>query len=238
MASKTRDELIVDAYRKIGIPGDVGTITAAMETAGENAIGVLIDHFQARHGMPIWKTTTTEFDFSTFTSGQLVIGAGQAGDTTTRVLKVINAWRVDNTVAATPVKTPMQMYERERWHNLTNPAQTGAPNILFSDIRKETIELNVWPKPDSYWAAANGGAIAVTMIKEFTDFADDTAELDFPDHWSEPVIYTLAERLCPEYGVDIAKWRELRGISEQLIKQAMEADNEVGSIYINPSRNW
>lgn len=258
-----RDTVVVNAFRKIGMPGDYGTLSTTATTQGALALNSLCSHFNAIHGMPLWNTRIIEVPLSDYTSTtqKLIIG-DHAGLTNIpgfdtgpgplgAPIKILEAWLGTKTLndSDSSVKdvnrTPLQIYEWSKWNNLPSLGLVGKPQRVSVQLTVGAPEIEgsygyfvrLDPKPDAYWQAATTNAyLYLSCVYEFKEMTAGTDFPDFPKHWEDAITYTLAERLCPEYGVDIAKWREIRGIAKELVNQSLEIDNEVGSIYINPSR--
>ena len=97
--------------------------------------------------------------------------------------------------------------------------------------------LYVFPTPSS--TEATGNQIYLVHQRPFTDFNASTDVPDFPQEWYDAVVYGLAVRLAPEYGVPIDQ-RQVLGREAADIKQAaLSFGTEEGSLFfMRDYRNW
>lgn len=227
---RTRDDIITSALRKCGVLGDGETASSAMINTGAAAINPLISAMAA-DGMVIWKMEKLVIPFSTFTStAPVTVGPAQTVVTTSAPLKCIGAWRQRSSDENT---TPMEVITRYEHLDTPNPATTGAPIQAYFQPLKTTGLLQVWPLPDTYWQT--DGDLILDVHTQFTQTTTGTDVLDFPDNWEETLIYQLAQRLAPEYGVPIQERQLLTADSERFYKKALDFSNEEGSIYMIPT---
>lgn len=232
----TRDEIISSAFRKIGSLGDYETIDTPRLNAGIAALNPMIKAFHVK-GMPVWATDELYIPMTEFAT----IGYKSIGPTGDIVhpyapLKVIQASRRDNTVAATPIDTPMNIYSYDDYRNLSSKASTGAPVHLFYQPLNYTGQLAVWPLPDSYWQG--DGELYIRFTRPFQDFDASTDEPDFPTYWHEAIIYNLATRLAPEYGHAGLDRQILVAEAKQMLEDALGYGTEEGSIFLMPDKRW
>lgn len=227
---RTRNEIIASALRKCGALGENETPTTAMYNAGAAALNPMIKAFAA-DGMQIWKIEQVVEPFSSFTTSTAVtVGVGQTIVTTNHPLKLIGAWRQ---LTADESKVPLTLYTRQEYMDIPDPAEEGTPAVFYYQPLKTTGTLNIWPLPDSTWQS--DGQLVLDFQIQFTETTTGTDVLDFPDHWEQTVIYSLAQRLAPEYGVAINERNLLTQDSERFKNEALGFSNEEGSVFIRPT---
>jgi hypothetical protein len=227
---KTREDIVIDAFRKLGIPGDGDDLTTDQEQAGNNALSSMIKTFQAHHGMPLWVTVEEEFALSLFSAtGQATLGVSATLESTTKPLKIHDCWLVDYVDATAPKRVVMTRYEAERFNNLSSPLSAGTPTIWYGDKKVASYVMNVWPVPDTY--SDTNSKIRIRYTKTVTEMVADTDTPDFPEHWEEAIIYGLAQRLLPEYGSSMERGQQIRSDAQQFLMIAESFDNEEGSVY-------
>jgi hypothetical protein len=61
-----------------------------------------------------------------------------------------------------------------------------------------------------------------------------TDDLDFPPYWTEAIIYGLADRLAPEYGVPLQDRQVLSQQAERFHQTALMFGQEEGSLFFQP----
>lgn len=234
---KTRENIVLDAFRKLGIPGDGDDLTTAQEAAGVNALTSMLKTFQAHHGMPLWVTVEEEFALSLFSAtGTASLGVGATLESTTVPQKILEAYLVDNTTDTAPTRTPMVRYEAERFNNIATPLSTGTPNIYYAEKKIATYVIHLWQIPDTNWSA--NGKIRLRYTKTVTAMTANTSTPDFPEHWEEAIIYGLAHRLAPEYGSSSERVSMIANDSSNLLMIAESFDNEEGSVYFTVNQRY
>ena len=61
--------------------------------------------------------------------------------------------------------------------------------------------------------------------------------MDFPEEWYNAIIYTLAVRLAPEWGVPLPDRQMLMQEAKIYTEDAMMVGQEDASFYVMPERN-
>ena len=224
---KQRNQILKDAFRKIGALGENETLSTAQIDAGASALSSLIKA-QVANGMQIWKIEQVSYALTTQTTGTATVGVGKDIVTTSVPLKLVGAWREYD-----DIRTPLLIYTRQEFMDIPQMLSDGAPLAVYYQPMKTDGVLGIWPVPDTSWQA-NGNLILDFQI-QFTDPVLGTDVLDFPDHWEQTIIYLLAQRLAPEYGVPINERNLLTQDSERFKIESLSFDNEEGSIFIRPT---
>jgi hypothetical protein len=108
--------------------------------------------------------------------------------------------------------------------NLPNKATIGTPVQFYyrPDINSGSIFL--WPTPESI-----DTTIKFTYWRPLEVFADADDAPDFPNEWIEALIYNLAVRRAPAYGMVVPP--EVTALAVSLKEKASDWDQEQADIY-------
>jgi len=216
-----RDEIINAALRKIGVLGEGVSASATQITTGAEALNSMIMLFAVEDGLPLYRIvhTATAFVASTNTYSA------------TYGLRVLQVLRKETASGSQIPLEPVSRYE----FNQLNTSTTGLPNTYFVDNNIETPVVTVWPTPTATEAASH--SIVIVHQKEVDSFDADVDTPAFPAYWSDALIYGLASRLAPEYGVPLEDRRVLMAEANAYKRAAMDYNEEFGSLYIQPAEH-
>ena len=223
--SVTRDDIIKRALRLIGALAQGETPTTDQVTEAALALNGLVKAWQA-DGMPLWAIGTYTVT--------LVSGTNTYTIDNPKPLKALQAW---NRQTTSNVDIPMRLISRQEYNILGNKSVTGNPIQVYFEPNKDSSNVYLFPTPDTTSAAGN--TVYIVCQKPFTDFDASTDVPDFPQEWYDAIVYGLATRLAPEYGVPATErkmlWQEMT-----LIKQdALNFGLEENSLYFQRDfRNW
>jgi len=228
--SVNRDDLIKGALRKIGVVAQGESPTPDQTTEAAFALNLLVKSWEA-DGMPLWALRTTPI---TLIAGKntYTMGVGQEIDTD-KPLKLIQAWNR----STGNIDIPMRLLTKQEYNILGNKATSGKPIQLYFEPGVTSSDIHLFPTP----AAADvlESTIYVVYQRPYTDFNVSTDAPDFPQEWYDAVLYGLAVRLAPEYGVPLDQ-RQLLGREAADIKlAALSFSNEDGSLFFGiERRGW
>lgn len=224
-----RDAIVNAALRKIGVLVDGATASSTQLTAAQEALNNVVFSLYAQ-GMPVWAMTTTSF---TPVLGQTAypvgLGVGSGTLNINAPLKITQAWSRDN-ISNTDI--PMNIYTQYNYNLLSTKINEGYPVHLWYQPGNQTGTITIWPAPDQYTASHR--AIWFVYQRPFDQFDAATDTPDFPQVWLEPLIYSLAQRLSPEYGLPLAEQDKLNEQANALINNALSFGTEEGSFFIQP----
>lgn len=226
----TRDQIINAAHRKIGIGVDGSTATTTQLINAQEALNNLVFSLYAQ-GMPIWAMTTT---FFTPVLGQIAypVGIGIGTQLNLNIqapLKVTQAFSRDN-LSNTDI--PMNIYTQYNYNLLSTKINQGYPVHLWYQPGNQTGTITIWPAPDQY--TATNRSIYFVYQRAFDQFNAATDTPDFPQVWIEPLIYSLAHRLGPEYGLSSSEVDKLNETANMLITNALSFGTEEGALFLQP----
>lgn len=228
---KTRTEIITDAFRKIGGLGDGEAITTTQLDAGEKALRSMTQALVAK-GMPIWKLKRYQFSMSTLGGGYQTMGPGGTFVTASAPLKLISAQRYDNITQTT---IDLNIYTRTDFFVIPSLQIEATPTHIYTQPQVNTtgdMGIWLWPAPNSYWRT--NGSLIVDIQENFNPAQFAYSTPDFPDYWEEAIIYNLAVRLAPEYGLALPDRQVLQAEAKYYLEEALSFGNEEGSIKFEP----
>jgi hypothetical protein len=219
----TRDSAISSALRKLAVLPSGGTASATQISDASDALNAMIKGFHA-DGMPLW--AINQYTFNTVANtGSYNIGTGQTLNTP-MPLKVIQGYRVEQPGA---VNIPLLVYNHYDYNLLPVNATSGEPVNLFYQPFSTYGVLKLWPTPIDATTT-----ITIVYQRPFEDMNTSTDNFDFPPYWSEAIIYGLAWRLAPEYGIPIQDRQVIQKEAEYFHQMAMSFGTEEGSISFMP----
>ena len=228
--SSSRDVICSEALRKIGALGDFEVTPSSSDQRMVNAISAInpmIKTFQG-FGMPVWAISLTTLSLGGWTTNPQSIGPGMTFNQTDKPLKIVQALRQD---VSTSQEVPLLIDPFENYENLVNKVATGAPVRLFYQPLAYSGNIYIWPLPDSSWLSNN---LIIRYQRPFQDFNASADEPDFPKEWHEALIYQLAVRLAPVYGLPPADRDRLERTADKILSVALSFDQEEGSVYFQP----
>tara|TARA_R110002126_G_scaffold73946_3_gene184545 strand:- start:570 stop:1223 length:654 start_codon:yes stop_codon:yes gene_type:complete len=206
-ATLTNAEIVTAALQKIGVAAQGETLEAESLSDGLKALNRMLKSWQNR-GINLWLT-----DQQSVT----ITDATQSYTLTPRPFEILGVRFRQN-----DIDMPMTQIMRNEYFDLPQKSSAGTPTTFFSDRRKETTDLYVWP----VLAVATTQTFEITYVKEFEDaLANDVA--DFPGEYQDAVVYGLAARLADDY--EIAADRVIQR-AEMEMQIAMAQDRQ-GSVY-------
>lgn len=214
-----RNDIISAALRKIGALAKGQTADTEDITNGSQALNSLAA-LLSTDGMQLWKRTERA----------VTLVNGQQSYTLTDALKV---HQVVLRYSDSDTSYEIQWKSLYDFNNL--PTTEGGIPVHYTftpNIQDGT--LKIWPTPDAT-TAANYSLVAVIQ-KEFDGFFASTDTPDFPPYWTDALIYGLAARLAPEYGVPLQDRNLLLKEAEAYKKLASDFGDDGGSIYFMADR--
>lgn len=215
----TRDEIISATLRKLGVLAEGQTASTEQITYGAQALNSLITLFQTK-GMPLWKRTVQTVP--------LVLG-----QTTYSITEVVKVPQV--VLLFTNGATQYELIEKSLYDFNQLPSgtgNTGTPVHYYFQPGLANGTLGIWPAPDAGTVANN--SLRVVKQKKFDGFFSAGETPDFPSYFTDALIYTLAVRLAPEYGVPLQDRQALRSEADEYTKAAFDYGDEDGSLYLQP----
>jgi len=219
----TRNELIESALRKLGVLAEGQTPSTQNYSDGAMALNTVVAQLKAI-GMPLW--ARSEYTF-TPTTGSYTIGTGMTLSTPFPV-KMLQAFRTDN-----GAKIPMDLVAREDF-NILPTNSTGIPLKVNYQPYVNYGTVSLWPTPTS----SNTTTVTLVYQRPFQYFTASSETMDFPEEWYNAIIYHLAVRLAPEWGVPLPDRQMLMQEAKTYTEDALMTGQEDASFFIQPMRGY
>lgn len=213
-----QDQIIEAALRKLGVLAEGHSASAAQLSTGQQALNSMINLFAVEDGMPLWYILQT--------STSLV-----ANQSTYTVADAVSVYQVLRKNTASGTQVPLVRVSRSEF-NLLNASDTGLPNTYFVDVGIDDPIVTVWPKPTAAVAAAE--TLIIVYQKDFDDFTATADTPAFPVYWTDALIYGLASRLAPEYGIPLEDRKMLMSEARMYKEAAMYYKGDDTSIFFYP----
>lgn len=210
----TNDEIVTAALRKLAVLGDGQAASTGQLTTGTQALNVMLKAFESR-GMPLWAITETDIPLT----------ATRVYTVNPAPLKVIQALLVSG-----DSMIPLEQKSHYDYNLLGSPQATGTPTSFWYEVNGV---LHVWPTPDAN--AITNKQVRLVGQRQFSDSITGTV-LDLPQYWLEAVIYGLAYRLSPEYGMPLQDRQLLAAEAKTFLDEALSFGTEEGSLFLQPNR--
>lgn len=221
--SLNRDQVINAALRKLAVLSGGSTPAAYEVTNANEALNAMLKAFQA-DGMPIWAMKSYSF---TTVAGTAAYNIGNSQTLNTPMpLKVTQAWRSSGTSYS---NVPINVYTDYNYNLLPLVNSSGTPVNLYYQPLSTYGTINLWPKPSD-----STTSITLRYQRPFEDMTGATDDFDFPPYWMEAIIYNLAHRLSPEYGLPLQDRQLIAQEALALKQQALLYGTEEGSMYLQP----
>lgn len=182
-------QLIGRAYRILGNLEPPWVPSADQMTQGMIALNAMLKSFQS-DGINLYRQTRITIPVPAMTN-QIEI--------TPRVMGVEQvSWVVQGNPS--PYWRPMGEFSWVDFWNLPNPQSntTSGPSVYMFNRQDTSSFLYIWP------LATNGGSMVASVGRVVNDVNDPTDAVDFPDEWTEAMIYNLADRLMDDQGTAAA----------------------------------
>lgn len=120
--------------------------------------------------------------------------AGQASYTLDpRTLEVFDAYRSQGNT-----DSPMRILTREEYNSLPNKTVTGQPYALWPDRRYNSTVITVYPVPQT----GTTDTLSLGTKRQILDPVSLGENVEMPPEWSEAIVYNLAVRMAPDFGVE------------------------------------
>jgi len=218
----TLQSLVNAALRKLAVLSGGSSPETYEVTNATEALNAMLVGLQTQ-GLPVWKMTQLSF---TTVGGQhtYTIGAGQGIDSI-MPLKVVQAWRSTNGQANIPVN----VYTNYNYNLLPQITSSGTPVNLYYQPLEVYGQVHLWPTPQD-----TTNLITIRYQAQFSDMVNLTDEIDFPRYWYEAIIYGLASRLAPEYGIALQDRAVIEAQAERFKQDALSYGQEEGSMFFQP----
>lgn len=215
----TRDQLVIRAYAKLGIPGEDNTLTALQLADGVEALNSVVAT-AVTDGMPLWKRETISLTPST----------------TSQIYSVNDAVKIANVYLRDSAGVQYKINQKSLYDFMQLPRNSiGIPVHWTWAQGLQGGNLSIWPLTSDSTTVATK-TLQVVYQAEFDGFTAAGETLDFPAYWTNAIIYKTASILAPEQGLPLPDRQQLMKEAETYWKQASDYGDEDGSMLIQPER--
>jgi hypothetical protein len=220
-----RNQVITAALRKLAVLPSGGTASTAQINDGVDSLNAILKAFHA-DGMPLWVITSKTF---TVTSGTntYTIGISQTVNAP-QPLKLIQAFYTPSGSSS----VPMNIYTGYDYHVLPDSGANGLPVNIYYQPLMDTGTIKLWPTPND-----STTTVTVYYQRPFQDMDNSTDDLDFPNYWTQAIIYNLAWALAPEYGIPPTDRSILMKEAVYWKEYALSFGTEEGGLFLQPDWN-
>jgi len=186
--------LVKSSMRKIGVLSAGEEPTSDTYATLLEALQVMLRSWAQKR---ILVFASTKESFSLVPTQSLYTWGVGGNITTTRPHKVLGAFVRDSSV----IDHPVGIISEGQYRDISSKATAGRPEYLFYHPLYPKGAIYLYPTPqdiETMW---------LDSLKPFTEtssFAAVTDTLAFPPNYEEPIIYNLALRIAPEYGVQMS----------------------------------
>ncbi len=143
-----------------------------------------------------------------------------------RPLRIIDAQRRD----PSDQDTPIIVFSNEEYQQTPNKTIIGKTNEVHYQPTIPDGYLDVWSEPET---AAD--RLRLTCIFPIEDFDTSSNNPDLPQEWLDALVWNLARRLAPSYGVPAGLRADIRSEAQILYDAASMFDQEVTSVFFSPN---
>lgn len=220
----TRNQFIEAALRTLGVLALDQTPNATEYTNATVKLNALIGEFRVK-GLLVWQRT--EYTMSLTATNSFNIGAGQTLNTPYPI-HMLQAMRLD---ANTATRIPMEIIGDANY-NLLPSSTSGVPLQITYQPKINMGVIKVWPTPDTY--SVSNVTILLTYLRPLEYFSASTDTADFPEEWVSAIIYGLAVKLAPEYGIPLEDRQLLIKEAQIYLDTAEDNAFEDASFFIQP----
>jgi hypothetical protein len=217
----TRDQIVLRAFAKLGLPGEDNSLTSEQTAAGQVALNAVIS-LAVTDGMPLWKRTVAQV----------------VPSTTTQVYTISDAVKIASVYIRDTSGTQYELVPKSLYDFMRLPhGSVGIPVHWTWQSNIQGASVSIWPLTSDS-STVSSKTLQIIYQKEFDGFVSATDTLDFPAYWTPAIVYQTALMLAPEYGVPLQDRQTLRSEAQGFWAQASGYGDEGGSLFIQPEQRF
>jgi len=127
---------------------------------------------------------------------------------------------------------PMIQLTRSDWMLIPNKTTQSTPVQFFYDAQTTNGALYVWPCPQ----VGTTDTLVLDADRQIDIMDDNLNDFDFPPQWYDAIVYSLAIRLAPEYGMPLGERAQLQKEASAFMLSVVTDDRDLGSIHFEVRR--
>lgn len=223
----TRDDIINAAYRKLAVLGEGQNATQAQLFTGQQALNAIVATFQTL-GMALW--ARKELNISPVVGrSDYAIGVGQV----INVPFPLHVYNAQLILTNNKSQIEVEIMARQDFNNLPIASNGTIVNGTYQPFINYGV-FSVWPTPDV--TTPIGTILKLTYQTPFNYFNFATDLMDFPQEWTNALIYQLACSLAPEIGLPTQDKADLRADAKMHLETVLSNGTEDGSVFFG--KDW
>ncbi len=221
--SMTARDIVTKALQKAFVIGEGEAPTAGEAASALLSLNMMLKTWSARSHLYI--TTTMSVTLIAATASYSLAATSL---TTARRVRSVRR-------RTSGIDTPLATMSRQEYEDTPNKAGTGIAVGYFFDPQRATRLLYIWPVPDASIAASTTLQVTYDRVLQDVDSLND--DLDLPQEWYECIVYNLAARIGPEFGVAATNpdFALVLQSAASLLMNLNADDQEDASIYFAPA---
>lgn len=214
----------------ISSSGTVGT--PAISMANGYYIGIQLDS-----GELYWTTVSGAPSGTTVTLAVALTGAASSGNTVySYQTKLIRPTRIKDAFlrqVANGNDVPCMIIAREVYNRFGGKTTSfGTPVQIYYDPQRDTGNVYLYPGFSSVTQL-----LYIEFEKPIDDITAADQDYDLPQEWGAPLKFNLALVISPEYEVSTEKFKQIKVLADEHLKQVEGWDQEDASLQLQPA-NW
>lgn len=132
------------------------------------------------------------------------------------------------------IERPLTKKGRDDFMKVPDKTTTGKANQYYYTPKVSDSWLYLWPTADDV-----GDCLRFSYSRRIQDFDSSSDTPDLPQEWLEPIVYNLAVRLAPGFGIATAKLNpDIAMIAQTSLQELQLWDSEEGSLNIVPNYRY
>jgi hypothetical protein len=202
-------DLIKSAFRVLGVLAAEETPSAAEQSDAFNTLNRMVDSW-ANERLALYATLRSAYALTPGLNPH-TIGTGGTFNTT-RPVRIDRASLV--LASSANAELPLAMLSDAEWQSTQGKLVTGNPTSLWVETAYPLAKLWLHPVPVS------ADTLVLYTWQQLGRFASTSSAVAFPPGYEEALIFNLAKRLAPEYGVSLsAEAADIANESKAVLKR-------------------
>ena len=211
-----RNAIVRRALRIVGVLQEGGEPSGDQNKTGVDALESLVKYLQTL-GTQLWsvedRTVAVVSGTSDYTLGTDILG-------------------VENVILrdASLYEYKLGLVDDHVFSTVSEPTKTGRPEMSKLEMRTAGVNtLKLWPVPDTSYT------LYYKVVRKLADFDTALGTPEVPQHWFDPLVYSLAENLADEYQRPLEERAVLAQKAKRMRDYATRLDLEsVDTMYLRP----
>jgi hypothetical protein len=183
-------DLITRAMKVMGVLASGEAPTAAEQSDAFDALNAMMDTW-ANQSLALYATARDTYQLASGVNPNTI---GSVGGTLTATRPTaIDAASI--LLVGNNTEMPLQLLSDAEWQGIGTKTTQGQPTALWVQTGYPLTQLWLNPVPDQNYK------LVLYSQMQLGRFASVNVTFDMPPGYEEAIIYNLAQRLCPEFGV-------------------------------------